>query len=71
MLIFGKKLRNRKVKFGIFSDLHLEFAPWELVVDPDVFYLNAGDTHPDVQLRDAFHFKFKDKLFFIKSHDYY
>jgi predicted phosphodiesterase len=60
------------VKFGIFSDLHLEFAPWELTVDPDVFYLNAGDTHPDVQLRDAFHFQFKSKVFFIKgNHDYY
>jgi predicted phosphodiesterase len=60
------------VKFGIFSDLHLEFAPYELTVDPDVFYLNAGDTHPDVQLRDAFHFQFKSKVFFIKgNHDYY
>ena len=53
------------MKFGIFSDLHLDFAPWELTVDPDVFYLNAGDTHPDVQIRDAFHFQFKDKIFFI------
>ena len=60
------------MKFGIFSDLHLEFAPWELTVDPDVFYLNAGDTHPDVQLRDVFHFQFKSKVFFIKgNHDYY
>jgi len=43
-----------------------------MTVDPDVFYLNAGDTHPDVQLRDAFHFQFKDKVLFIKgNHDYY
>jgi predicted phosphodiesterase len=60
------------VKFGLFSDLHLEFAPWEYTPDPDVFYLNAGDTHPDPQLRDAFHFGFRDKVYFTKgNHDYY
>ena len=34
------------MKFGIFSDLHLEFAPYTMTVDPDVFYLNAENTAP-------------------------
>lgn len=60
------------MKLGIFSDLHLEFAPYTMTVDPDVFYLNAGDTHPDPQLRDAFHFQFKGAVYFVKgNHDYY
>lgn len=60
------------MKFGIFSDLHMEFQPWLFEPEADTFYLNAGDTHPDVQLRDAFHFQFKGKIFSIKgNHDYY
>ena len=60
------------MKLGIFSDLHLEFAPYTMTVDPDVFYLNAGDTHPDPQIRDAFHFQFKGAVYFVKgNHDYY
>ncbi len=60
------------MKFGIISDLHLEFAPWSMVAEPDVFYLNAGDTHPDPQVRDAFHFQFKGAVYSVKgNHDYY
>lgn len=60
------------MKFGIFSDLHMEFEPWFFEPDPDVFYLNAGDTHPQWLMRDYFHSLFKDKVFSIKgNHDYY
>jgi predicted phosphodiesterase len=60
------------VKFGIFSDLHMEFQPWLFEPDPDVFYLNAGDTHPQKLTRDYFYSLFKDKLFSVPgNHDYY
>ena len=60
------------MKFGIISDLHMEFEPWFFEPDPDVFYLNAGDTHPQYLMRDYFHSLFKDKIFSIKgNHDYY
>ena len=64
--------RTRSVKFGIFSDLHMEFQPWFFEPDPDVFYLNAGDTHPQKLTRDYFYSLFKDKLFSVPgNHDYY
>jgi predicted phosphodiesterase len=60
------------MKFGIFSDLHMEFQPWFFEPDPDVFYLNAGDTHPQKLTRDYFYSLFKDKLFSVPgNHDYY
>lgn len=60
------------MKFGIFSDLHMEFEPWFFEPDPDVFYLNAGDTHPQMLTRDYFFSLFKEKLFSVKgNHDYY
>jgi predicted phosphodiesterase len=61
------------MKFGIFSDLHLEFAPWDFTPDPEVFYLNAGDTHPDWMVRDQLHVGvLKNKVFYVKgNHDYY
>ena len=60
------------MKFGIISDLHMEFEPWFFEPDPDVFYLNAGDTHPNALMRDYFHSLFKGKIFSIKgNHDYY
>lgn len=60
------------MKFGIISDLHMEFEPWYFEPDPDVFYLNAGDTHPNWLMRDYFDSLFKGKIFSIKgNHDYY
>lgn len=60
------------MKFGIFSDLHMEFQPWFFEPDPDVFYLNAGDTHPHWLARDSFHSLFRGKVFYVKgNHDYY
>lgn len=61
------------MKFGIFSDLHMEFEPWFFEPDPDVFYLNAGDTHPQYLMRDYFFSLFKnDNLFSVMgNHDFY
>ena len=60
------------MKFGIISDLHMEFQPWLHEPDPDLFYLNAGDTHPQWLTRDYFHSLFKGKVFSVKgNHDYY
>lgn len=61
------------MKFGIFSDLHMEFEPWFFEPDPDVFYLNAGDTHPQFLMRDYFSSLFKnDNLFSVMgNHDFY
>lgn len=61
------------MKFGIFSDLHMEFEPWFFEPDPDVFYLNAGDTHPQFLMRDYFFSLFKnDNLFSVMgNHDFY
>jgi Icc-related predicted phosphoesterase len=50
----------------------MEFQPWFFEPDPDVFYLNAGDTHPQKLTRDYFYSLFKDKLFSVPgNHDYY
>ena len=60
------------MKFGIISDLHMEFQPWLHEPDPDLFYLNAGDTHPQWLTRDYVHSLFKGKVFSVKgNHDYY
>ena len=61
------------MKFGIFSDLHMEFQPWEFTPEADVFYLNAGDTHPLAIVRNNFTNKFApDKYFAVMgNHDYY
>jgi hypothetical protein len=50
----------------------MEFEPWFFEPDPDVFYLNAGDTHPQMLTRDYFFSLFNGKLFSVKgNHDYY
>lgn len=60
------------MKFGIFSDLHMEFEPWFFEPDPDVFYLNAGDTHPQFLIRDYFFSLFKGNLYSVMgNHDFY
>jgi predicted phosphodiesterase len=60
------------MKFGIISDLHMEFQPWLHEPNPDLFYLNAGDTHPSPLMRDYFESLYKGKIYSIKgNHDYY
>ena len=60
------------MKFGIISDLHMEFQPWLHEPDPNLFYLNAGDTHPSPLMRDYFESLYKGKIYSIKgNHDYY
>ena len=60
------------MKFGIISDLHMEFQPWLHEPDPDIFYLNAGDTHPSPLMRDYFESLYNGKIFSVKgNHDYY
>lgn len=60
------------MKFGIFSDLHMEFQPWLFEPEADVFYLNAGDTHPQQLTRDYFTKIMGPNYFYIYgNHDYY
>ena len=60
------------MKFGIISDLHMEFEPWFFEPDPDVFYLNAGDTHPQMLTRDYFTKLMGPNYFYVYgNHDYY
>ncbi len=60
------------MKLGIFSDLHLEFGRWDYTPQPDIFYINAGDTHPFPEIRKDFQGKFQDNLFSVMgNHDYY
>lgn len=61
------------MKFGIFSDLHMEFQPWFFEPEADTFYLNAGDTHPNKLMRDYFESLFKNDNYFgvLGNHDYY
>lgn len=60
------------MKFGIISDLHMEFEPWFFEPDPDVFYLNAGDTHPNALMRDYFESIMGPRYFSVLgNHDYY
>lgn len=51
----------------------MEFQPWLFEPDPDVFYLNAGDTHPQKLTRDYFESLFKNDNYFgvLGNHDYY
>ena len=60
-------------KIGILSDLHMEFQPWLFEPEADVFYLNAGDTHPQKLMRDYFESLFKNNNYFgvMGNHDYY
>lgn len=61
------------MKIGIFSDLHLEFASWNFTPEADVFYLNAGDTHPYWHYRDVFHSRFRNgsEYHVYGNHDFY
>jgi predicted phosphodiesterase len=61
------------MKFGIFSDLHMEFQPWLFEPEADVFYLNAGDTHPNSLTRDYFTKEVMGENYFYiyGNHDYY
>lgn len=61
------------MKFGIISDLHMEFQPWDPPeLEPDVFYLNAGDTHPNKLMRNRFEEKMGENYFAVLgNHDYY
>lgn len=61
------------MKIGIISDLHMEFSPWYIEPKEDVFYINAGDTHPRAMMRDYFEGLFdKNKYFAVRgNHDYY
>lgn len=60
------------MKFAIISDLHMEFQPWLHEPDPDLFYLCAGDVHPNTLLRDYFYSLYKGRIFGVKgNHDYY
>lgn len=60
------------MKFAIISDLHMEFQPWFHEPDPDAFYLNAGDTHPQMLSREYFFSLFNNRMFSVKgNHDYY
>ena len=60
------------MKFGIISDLHMEFQPWLFEPKADVFYLNAGDTHPNQLTRDYFTEVMGPNYFYIYgNHDYY
>lgn len=61
------------MKIGIISDLHMEFAPWNVIPEDDVLYLNAGDTHTYPEVRDKFALKFgTDQYFDVRgNHDYF
>ena len=61
------------MKIGIFSDLHLEFGPWDFTdFKDDVLYLNAGDTHPDPKERTSFRDNGPLNYDYIYgNHDYY
>ena len=60
------------LKLAIIADLHMEFQPWFHEPDPELFYLCAGDVHPNALMRDYFYSLFNGKIFGIKgNHDYY
>ena len=61
------------MKFGIISDLHMEFQAWyPPEPESDVFYLNAGDTHPNKLLRDWLEKEMGERYFAVLgNHDYY
>lgn len=75
------------MKFGIISDLHMEFSQWDMVdyevnqtrrffnevqIDPDAFYLNAGDTQSHRNERLRWLEMFDGKMFTVMgNHDFY
>lgn len=67
------------MKFGIISDLHMEFdtAPrptvqYSINPLPDVFYLCAGDIHPDPYVREKFIEQFNGNILHVLgNHDFY
>lgn len=64
------------VKFGIISDLHLEFDrvgdQYAFPIEDDVFYLCAGDIHPYEEMRKYFYKQFNDNILFVDgNHDFY
>jgi predicted phosphohydrolase len=75
------------MRIGIFSDLHLdmdeedegrvegldEYSPWDYEPDPSIFYINAGDTHPDPWKRVDLTQRFKNTNYFyiLGNHDYW
>ncbi len=59
------------MNLGIFSDLHLEFAPWWNTPHPDVLYLNAGDTSPGVSTRGYVSKLWDPFVTVMGNHDYY
>lgn len=60
------------MKIGIFSDLHLEFGDWNFTdFQDDVFYINAGDTHPDAREKSWFTRRIKNGFHIMGNHDYY
>jgi Icc-related predicted phosphoesterase len=63
------------MKIGIFSDLHLEFAPWEYDFKPGILYINAGDTHPSPAVRSYLEGKVKaagsEYFEILGNHDHY
>lgn len=60
------------MKIGIFSDLHLEFQDWDFTPDPEIFYICAGDIHPNYDKRQEFLDRFNGKIFYVKgNHDFY
>jgi predicted phosphodiesterase len=71
------------MKIGIYSDLHLDFdrnpyskwekdtKEWDYTPEPDVFYINAGDTSSVASQRHAFFAKHPDDFVILGNHDYY
>jgi hypothetical protein len=60
------------VKFGIISDLHQEFAPYDFQPEDGVFYLNAGDTQSHTKERQAWLGYYDDIMFSVLgNHDFF
>ena len=64
------------MKIGIFSDLHLEFdkqgSEYQITPEDDVFYLCAGDVHPNAIRRRYFFNSLKENIFSVEgNHDFY
>lgn len=61
-----------KQKFGIISDLHMEFQDWDFIPAPGVHYLCAGDIHSGRVERMRFVDKHADHMTWIRgNHDFY
>jgi len=59
------------MKFGIFSDLHLEFELWLTGAEPEAkIFINAGDTHPQKIMRDYAQ-EIYPGVHVMGNHDYY